>query len=71
MAKVKLLSSKYKALFQISLDIGQVVLASIVVPPLLLGFDNMDSNGIVIIAGIAFTFLMWCLSVVFAQKAKL
>lgn len=69
--KIKLSGSKYKALFQISVDIGQVVFASVVIPPLLPGFEKSGLNGILVVGGIMFTISMWYLSTVFAQKGKL
>jgi len=68
---IKLSSSKYKALFQISSDVGQVVFASVVVPPLLPGFERNSWTAIVIVAGIITMLLFWYMSTIFAQKGKL
>lgn len=69
--KIKLSSSKYKALFQISVDIGQVVFASVVIPPFLPSFEKNGWDGIVILAGIVVMVTSWYISTIFAQKGKL
>lgn len=69
--KIKLSSSKYKALFQISVDIGQVVFASVVIPPFLPGFEKSGWDGIVILAGTVVMVTSWYISTIFAQKGKL
>ena len=68
---IKISTSKYKALCQITKDVAQVFFASIVVPPLLSGFEKGGVGAIVFIAGAITTLMFWYFSLAFAEKGKL
>ena len=58
---LELTSSQLKTLSEISRDIGQVVFATVVVSPLVIGIDRI--NWLTVISGIIPTFAFWSLSI--------
>lgn len=66
---IRISTSKYKALSQISTDIGQIFFASLVISPLLVDFDQKQI-GATIVGGIL-SLIFWYSSLYFAEKGKL
>jgi len=61
--------SEFKVLSEISRDIGQVFFASVVVSPLVAGFD--EENWQLIVLGMIGALVCWGFSLLFGKKGKL
>lgn len=67
--KLKLSTHKFRALSQISSDVGQIVFASVVVSPIIAGLSG--DQWYIMIIGIIISLTIWVMALNFAEKGKL